>query len=133
MNLAELKKAEAKAKRESLELTFKQQLRAIGCVEWFKCEYQFNPERKWRFDFAAPSMRLAIEVEGGTTYGNSRHSYGKGFDDDAEKYNTASAMGWTLFRFSSNMIKSGEAITFLEGYLDLRTDVKYWHNINKGK
>jgi very-short-patch-repair endonuclease len=117
MQISELKKAEAKAKREALELTFKQQLRAIGLVEWFKCEYEFHPKRKWRFDFASPAMKLAIEVEGGTTYGNSRHSYGKGFDDDAEKYNTASALGWTLFRFSSNMIKSGKAIMFVEDFL----------------
>ncbi len=117
MQISDLKKAEAKAKREHLELTFKQQLRAIGIVEWFKCEYEFHPVRKWRFDFAAPAMKLAIEVEGGTKYGKSRHSKGQGFDDDAEKYNTASAMGWTLFRFSSDMIKSGKAIMFVEDFM----------------
>lgn len=26
------------------------------------CEYRFHPVRKWRFDFAFPSLRLAIEI-----------------------------------------------------------------------
>lgn len=116
MNLADLKKLEAKAKREALELAFKMQLRAVGLLDGCKCEFEFHPLRKWRFDFSWPEKQLAIEVEGGTKYGNSRHSFGKGFDDDAEKYNTASAMGWTLFRFSSDMIKSGKAIMFVQDY-----------------
>lgn len=27
----------------------------------FVLEYQFHPKRKWRFDFAVPSIRCAIE------------------------------------------------------------------------
>lgn len=116
MNASDLKKLEAKAKREALELAFKMQLRAVGLLDGCKCEYEFHSTRKWRFDFAWPEKKLAIEVEGGTKYGNSRHSKGEGFDLDAEKYNTASAIGWTLFRFSSDMIKSGKAILFVQDY-----------------
>jgi very-short-patch-repair endonuclease len=117
MRVADLKKEEAKAKREILEKIFKQHLMAVGLKSKFLCEYEFHDERMWRFDFAWPDKMLAIEVEGGTKYGNSRHSYGKGFDDDALKYNTASAMGWTLFRFSAHMITSGKAILFIEDFL----------------
>lgn len=113
-----LAKEQAKASREYLELTFKMQLRGVGINKGWLCEYQFHPERKWRFDFAWPEMKLAIEVEGGTTFGKSRHSKGIGFDNDAEKYNTASAMGWTLFRFSSTMINSGKAILFVQSFMD---------------
>jgi very-short-patch-repair endonuclease len=109
--------AEKKAEREHLELEFKMQLKAVGLRDGWICEHQFHPARKWRFDFAWPAMKLAIEVEGGTTSGKSRHSKGKGFDDDCEKYNTASAMGWTLFRFSSNLIKSGKAILFVQDFI----------------
>jgi very-short-patch-repair endonuclease len=113
----QLAKEQAKAKREHLELTFKAQLRAVGLRNGWVCEYEFHPDRKWRFDFAWVDRKLAIEVEGGTTYGNSRHSKGVGFDNDAEKYNTASAMGWTLFRFSSTMIHSGKAILFVQDFM----------------
>jgi very-short-patch-repair endonuclease len=116
----QLAKEQAKAKREHLELTFKMQLRAAGIHKGWVCEHQFHPERKWRFDFAFVGMKLAIEVEGGTASGKSRHSKGEGFDQDAEKYNTASAMGWTLFRFSAKMINSGKAILFVEDFLKMK-------------
>lgn len=28
-------------------------------------EYRFHPTRKWRFDFAIPHIKVAIEIEGG--------------------------------------------------------------------
>lgn len=122
--LQQLEKEQKKAKREHLELTFKLQLKSVGLRDGWKCEYQFHQARKWRFDFAWPDKKLAVEVEGGTKYGNSRHSKGKGFDDDCDKYNTASAMGWTLFRFSSDLIKSGKAILFVQDYLKATNAVK---------
>jgi very-short-patch-repair endonuclease len=118
MQISDLKKLEAKAKREALELAFKMQLRADKLLDGCKCELEFHPDRKWRFDFAWPDRMLAIEVEGGTKYGNSRHSKGEGFDNDAEKYNTASALGWTLFRFSASMITSGQAVLFVKDFFE---------------
>lgn len=111
----QIKAAEAKAKREALELAFKLQLRAAKLIGGCKCEYQFHGERKWRFDFAWPDMKLAIEVEGGTTQ-NGRHNRADGYEKDCEKYNTATAMGWTLFRFTAKMIHSGNAVMFVENY-----------------
>lgn len=32
-------------------------------------EYRFHPAREWRFDFAIPDCRVAIEVEGGAFIG----------------------------------------------------------------
>jgi hypothetical protein len=75
-------------------------------------EAEFCPGRKWRFDFLLnhPETSLAIEIEGGTSFGKSRHSSGKGFENDARKYNTAALMGYTVLRFSTQMVHSGEAI-----------------------
>lgn len=117
MQISDLKKLEAKAKREHLELTFKQQLKAVGLGEGWVCEHIFHPIRKWRFDLAWPDKKLAIEVNGGTKYGNSRHSYGDGIENDYEKLNAAQSMGWVVFSFTSNMIKSGKAILFVQDYL----------------
>lgn len=76
-------------------------------------EYRFHETRKWRFDFAYPDRQLAIEVEGGT-YSNGRHIRAKGYEADCEKYNTAALRGWTVLRFTGDMIKRGEAVRMIE-------------------
>lgn len=73
-------------------------------------EHKFQESRKWSFDFAWPAVKLAVEIEGGTTFGKSRHSQGKGFEEDARKYNTAALMGWRVLRFTTEMVKTAEAI-----------------------
>jgi very-short-patch-repair endonuclease len=72
-------------------------------------EYRFHPLRKWRFDFFFPADSLAVEIEGGT-WSNGRHSRGKGFEEDIRKYNAAAKMGIIVLRFTTAMVKSGEAI-----------------------
>jgi very-short-patch-repair endonuclease len=62
-------------------------------------EYKFHETRKWRFDFAVVSARLAIEIEGGVWTGG-RHTSPTGFLGDMEKYNEASVRGWRLLRFT---------------------------------
>lgn len=78
-------------------------------------EYKFHPVRRWRFDFAWPSLMLAVEVEGGT-WGKvaGRHNRGSGFEQDCEKYNTAALLGWRVLRFTDKMIKSGMATQQIE-------------------
>ena len=72
-------------------------------------EYRFHLKRKWRFDFAWPDQKLAVEIEGGT-FKKSRHTSGPGFHNDCEKYNAAVLEGWKVFRFDSRMVNSLEAI-----------------------
>jgi very-short-patch-repair endonuclease len=80
-------------------------------------ELKFHPSRKWRFDFAFPTHMLAVEVEGGVWTGG-RHTRGKGFTDDCEKYNQAALLGWRVLRFPADTIKSGEALRMIEECLD---------------
>ena len=72
-------------------------------------EFQFHPTRKWRFDFCVPDKLLAIEIEGGTWSGG-RHTRGAGYAADLEKYNAAAMMGYRVFRFTTQMVHSGNAI-----------------------
>jgi very-short-patch-repair endonuclease len=73
-------------------------------------EYRFAPEREYRFDFAWPSQKIAVEIDGGTEFGKSRHSFGAGYERDARKFNLAVHLGWRVLRFTTTMVKSGEAI-----------------------
>jgi very-short-patch-repair endonuclease len=68
-------------------------------------EHRFDPKRRWRFDFAHIASRTAIEIEGGT-WGKSRHTTGKGFEVDCEKYNAATMAGWRVIRLTNRMINS---------------------------
>jgi len=62
-------------------------------------EYSFHEKRKWRFDFAVPEHKLALEIEGGI-WTQGRHSRGKGYQEDLHKYQEAAVLGWTVLRFS---------------------------------
>ncbi len=74
-------------------------------------EYQFHATRKWRFDFAYPGKKIAVECEGLTNpKWKSRHTTNQGFTDDCEKYNTAALHGWCVLRFPMSMIQSGMAV-----------------------
>ena len=72
-------------------------------------EFKFHPTRKWRFDFAYPDSKIAIECEGGI-YTMGRHIRPRGFMEDIEKYNSATMMGWRVLRFDPAKIKSGKAV-----------------------
>jgi len=80
-------------------------------------EYRFHDTRRWRFDFAYPDLKIAIEVEGGV-YGGGRHTRGKGFTNDCVKYNTANELGWTVYRYTTEQVKKGEAINQLKRVLN---------------
>lgn len=88
-------------------------LRAHGLAADFEREVVFHSERLWRYDFACRALKIAVEIEGGTRSGKSRHSKGQGFDEDCRKYNAAAALGWCVCRYSTEMVKSGEAIAFV--------------------
>ena len=82
----------------------------------YRREYRFHPERRWRFDFALPSEKIAIEIEGAVWTGG-RHTRGSGFVKDMEKYNHASLLGWRVLRFSPDQVDNGLAIEFVQRML----------------
>ena len=93
---------------QTAEDTLDFQLRALGLDGWVR-EYRFDPSRRWRADFAFPASRILVEVEGGT-WQQGRHTRGAGYASDCEKYNAATEQGWRVLRYTSEMVKSGQAV-----------------------
>ena len=96
-----------KAKRTALEDHLLADLAKLG-LPVPEREYRFHPVRKWRFDFAYPNRCIGIECDGGTWSGG-RHVRGAGYQRDAEKFNAASRLGWYVFHYTGDMIRSGYA------------------------
>lgn len=81
----------------------------VACVK----EYKFHPVRRWRFDYAIPSALVALEVEGGVWTGG-RHTSPQGFLNDMEKYNTATLMGWAVYRTTPDDLYTGKTLQLLK-------------------
>lgn len=93
----------------SLEAAFLAHLRTLApTLPPPEREYIFAPPRKWRFDFVWPRARLAVEVEGGVWSGG-RHTRPQGFENDVEKYNTATVEGWRVLRCTARMLDTDPA------------------------
>lgn len=76
-----------------------------GLVRMFKMpeptrEHRFHPVRKWRFDFAWPDKRLAVEIDGLVPSGKGRHQTIGGMTKDLEKRNAAVLCGWRVLHYS---------------------------------
>jgi very-short-patch-repair endonuclease len=76
-------------------------------------EYRFHPVRRWRFDYALPELKIAIEVEGGV-FTRGRHTRPTGYINDLEKYNHASLMGWTLLRVIPGQLYSTQFMQLIK-------------------
>ena len=72
-------------------------------------EHRVLATRRFRFDYAWPDRKIALEIEGGF-FGTGRrcpacrqlprsgHSSVRRLKDDADKYSFAAAIGWTIIR-----------------------------------
>ena len=91
-------------------------LRELGLG--FVREYSFCDGRKWKFDYvlkhkASDPWAVAVEIEG-AVWQQGRHTRGSGYVKDLEKYRMASALGYKLFRFTTEEVLDGTAKAFLE-------------------
>ena len=125
----------AAAARSRRDISFADVLARERLPRW-ETEYQFDAVRRWRFDFAWPLFRIAVEQEGGA-HGRlivvvqgferrgganvaikpgtrirvgGRHQSGTGLEGDAEKYNAAAIAGWLVIRGSTRQIRDGETL-----------------------
>lgn len=100
-------------------LDFFTQLKIVG-LPFPDSEYLFHPNRKWRIDYCWPVYKLAVEVDGGAFIGG-RHSQGKGFFGDMEKYNELAIQRFYLLRFTPRDIDGGKAVRIIRKWFEART------------
>ena len=88
-------------------------------------EYRFHPVRRWRFDFAWPAVKVAVECDGGQWVRNGgRHNR----DSDREKLNAAACLGWRVLRYSGKMLNDSDKVI---GQVKRALEVKHEYGINK--
>ena len=82
-------------------------------------EHMFHYTRKWRFDYAIPDLKVAIEIDGGVwEYG--RHNRAQGYINDMEKLNNAAALGWLVLRFTTHDRLMMETLSLIKKTVKLR-------------
>jgi hypothetical protein len=94
---------------------FERLLRSVGLPAPVR-EHRFHSVRRWRFDYAWPEQRVALEVEGGVWTGG-RHTRGAGFVGDMEKYNAAVVAGWRVVRVVPGKLCASATVGMLESLL----------------
>lgn len=64
-------------------------------------ELKFSPDRNFRFDWAIPKFKVAIEYEGIFSE-KSGHTTLSGYKKDVVKYNLATILGWRVLRYTAD-------------------------------
>lgn len=69
-------------------------------------QHKFHDVRGWRFDWAWPSIKVAVELHGGEFMKKSGHTTGTGLAKDCEKSRRAQINGWIVLPFTGRELKS---------------------------
>ena len=99
-------------------------------------EHRFAPPRRWRFDFAWPDLRVALELEGGA-FGVGKpcpackqrrragHTAIKRFRSDMDKYNAAAAAAppWSVLRIIPGELCHESTIALVGGCIAVRREI----------
>lgn len=112
---APAKRASAKSMAEerlSLQLLSYPNLRVVRQLHFAK-----SMKRRWRFDFAFPDFKVAVELDGvvmkrinGTWLTMGRHADVKGMRADNQKGVAAIMCGWSVLHFLQDEVKPRRAI-----------------------
>jgi hypothetical protein len=83
-------------------------------------EYRFTMLRRWRFDWAWPTHRIALEVQGGI-FIRGRHSRGAALLKEWEKLNTAAGLGYRILYCQPQDLLTEQTLNYLRAALDFET------------
>lgn len=113
-----MKRTQRGAKSPQITDLFVSIVRADLKVECVR-EFRFHPVRRWRFDYAIPQYKIAIEIDGGVwTYG--RHNRSSGYIADMEKFNAAASLGWVVLKFTPDDKYKSKTIDIIKSTIAVR-------------
>lgn len=96
-------------------------------LHYFTREFRFHHHRQYRFDFAWPNLKIAVEIQG-----FAYHSSKKAVIRDYCKYNLAVENDWLVIQVTSGMLTNhqDELQRVIHHTLDNRINLslKGWHN-----
>lgn len=84
-------------------------------------EHRFHATRMWRFDYAIPSHRIAIEIDGGV-WQQGRHNRPKGYIADLDKFNHAAAEGWRVLKFTPQQKFTTKALRLIKKAIECQNE-----------
>ena len=98
------------------------QLRRLGIPAPAR-ELALHPSRRWRFDYAWPTWKLAVEVDGGTFARGraSGHTSISGMARDREKDAEAAILGWSVIRVDAAHVDNGIGADWVRRWIKERT------------
>lgn len=79
-------------------------------------EYRILPDRRFRWDWAWPAQRVAIETQGGV-WVRGAHGRGTGIVRDYEKMNLAQLAGWRVLQVQPKDLMTTQTATWLRQLL----------------
>jgi len=100
------------AKRKPLKEPSSLEKKFLLCISGLpkpEREYRFHPVRRWRWDFAWPAQKLAVEVDGGA-FATGGHSRAIPQAGDNDKTNSAINLGWRVLKFNTFNLKHPQAV-----------------------
>lgn len=100
------RKGRGKSGPSELELMFAKQLSVLQFQPPIR-EYRFMENRDFRFDYAWPDRKIAVEVQGMVHRIRSR------FLSDVEKLAMAQIYGWRVLLVAGQDVRSGRAVSWL--------------------
>lgn len=109
-----------------------------GVSNYLKQNHQFTIHRKYELDFALPFLFIAFEIQGGT-FIKGGHSSPRGILRDYEKFNHATALGWSVYLLSKQMVEDWHYLdSLVEEALKLRLELPNldkvaWRNFKERK
>jgi hypothetical protein len=117
MDLGTIREKVKRKKFSEAHLLLEAHLSELGLR--FEREFPFCDGRNWRADYKLWNLgdgydgNILVEIEG-AVWQQGRHTRGSGYVRDLEKYRMASALGFKLFRFTTEEVLNGTAKDFLE-------------------
>jgi very-short-patch-repair endonuclease len=73
----------------------------------------------YRYDFAWPQLKIAVEIDGGTFSGGN-HVRGVGYSRDCRKNNLAQSEGWIVLRADRTILFEKEFVQIVKKIIVMR-------------